>query len=325
MEKILSQDEINALFSTMATEGAVAPEAADKEAVPVIATTRYDFCRSDRLAKEQIRTIHQLHTQLARHLTSSLSAYLRALVEVALISVEQVSYSDFLKQLADPTLFCSISMLPLHGNLAMEVSPPLAFPVIDMLLGGPGKPPAENRALTEIEMQVVEGFIKLALRSLKDAWLPLVQINPKLENTETKPQMLQLVATAEAVVAIGFEVKMGENSGLLNLCIPSIMLKMNRALFDQQRQRHQAETGEAESAKISEILRPARISLTSEIRDRAVIVQDLLSVRPGDTIQLNHPVDDPVVLNVSGVPKFYGRIIEKRGKRAFEISHKFIS
>lgn len=324
MEKILSQDEINALFSTMATEGAVVPEAAENAPVAEIASTKYDFCRSDRLAKEQIRTIHQLHTQLARYLTSSLSAYLRALVEVSLISVDQVSYGDFLKQLSDPTLFCSLSMSPMHGNLAMEISPPLAFPVIDILLGGPGKPPAENRTLTEIEMQVVEGFIKLALRSLKEAWRPLVDVNPKLENTETKPQMLQLVAAAEAVVAIGFEIKVGENSGMLNLCIPSIMLKMNRSLFDHQRRRHQADGGSDESGRIGEILRTARVSLSSEIRDRAVMVEDLLSVSIGDTIQLNHPVDEPVVLSVGGKPKFYGRIVERRGKRAFEISHKYV-
>jgi flagellar motor switch protein FliM len=325
MEKILSQDEINALFSTMATEGAVMEESSDKASQPEVSASKYDFCRSDRLAKDQIRTIHQLHTQFARHLTSSLSAYLRALVEVSLISVDQVSYLEFLKQLSDPTLCCALSMLPMHGNLAMEISPPLAFPVIDILLGGPGKPPSENRALTEIEMQIVEGFIKLALRGLKEAWRPLVDINPKLESTETKPQMLQLVASAEAVVAIGFEVKVGENSGMLNLCIPSIMLKMNRSLFDPQRRHHQPDSGGSEVEKISEILRGARISLTSEIRDNAVFVQDLLSVVPGDTIQLNHGVGDPVLLNVSGVPKFCGRIIERRGKRAVEISHKYAS
>jgi flagellar motor switch protein FliM len=324
MDKILSQDEINALFSTMAGEGTGDSAASQSPAAPVPAAARYDFCRSDRLAKDQIRTIHQIHTQFARHLTSSLAAYLRALVEVSLISVDQVSYSDFVKQVSDPTLFCALSMLPLHGNIAMEISPPLAFPVIDILLGGPGKAPTENRPFTEIEMQIIDGFIKMAFRGLKEAWRPLVDLNPKVEAAETKPQMLQVVAMGEAVVAIGFEVKVGEASGMLNLCIPSIMLKMNRALFDHQRQRQHPDAGDSEFDKISETLPSACISLTSEIRDRAVVIEDLLNVGVGDTIQLNHPVDDPVVLNVSGVPKFLGRIIERRGKRAFEISHKYV-
>ncbi len=325
MDKILSQDEINALFSTMASEGSVVPESPDSLVAPDANAVKYDFIRSDRLAKDQIRSIHQLHTQFARHLTSSLSAYLRALVEVSLISVDQVSYGEFLKQVSDPTLICSLSMLPMHGSIAMEISPPLAFPVIDILLGGPGKPPSEIRSLTEIEMQIVEGFIKLALISLKEAWRPLVAIEPRLANTETKPQMLQLVAAGEAVVTIGFEVKVGENSGMLNLCIPSIMLKMNRSLLDLQRRRHQAESRGSEISKIGNSLRNSLVTVTSEVRDRAVVVEDLLSVVPGDTIQVNHAVGDPIVLNVGGVPKFCGQIVERRGKRAFEITHKYVS
>ncbi len=325
MDKILSQDEINALFSSMATDGTIVAEPADSPSPVELNTVKYDFVRSDRLAKDQMRSIHQLHTQFARHLTSSLSAYLRALVEVTLFSVEQVSYVEFLNQLSDPTLYCSLSMAPLHGNVGMEISPPLAFPVIDILLGGPGKPPSEIRSLTEIEMQVVEGFIKLALLSLKEAWRPLVAIEPNLLNTETKPQMLQLVAAGEAVVAVGFEIKVGENSGMLNLCIPSMMLKMNRSLLDLQRRHRHAESRSGEIEKIRGILRGAPVTLTSEVRDKAVVVQDLLSVSTGDTIQINHAVGDAILLNIGGMPKFYGQIIERRGKRAFEITSKFVS
>lgn len=325
MDKILSQDEINALFSTMAKDGTVIAESSACACLAEANAVKYNFVRSDRLAKDQLRSIHQLHTQFARHLTSSISAYLRALVEVSLISVDQIAYGEFLKQASDPTLYCSLSLPPLHGNIAMEISPPLAFPVIDILLGGPGKPPLETRSLTEIEMQVVEGFIKLALLSLKEAWRPLVAIEPKLESTETRPQMLQLVAAGEAVVAIGFEVKVGENPGKLNLCIPSMMLKMNRSLLDKQRRHPHAEAMGSEIEKIAEILRGAPITITSEVRDKAVVVEDLLNVTAGDTIQVNHAVGDPILLNISGAPKFCGQIIERRGKRAFEITSKYVS
>jgi len=324
MEKILSQDEINALFSTMSTEGAVLENSSGKPAQTEANYSRYDFCRSDRIPKDHIRAIHQLHTNFARHYSSSLSAYLRALVEVSVTSIDQVSYLDFLKLLSDPTLFCSISMHPMHGSLAMELSPPLVFPIIDMLLGGPGKPPPETRTLTEIKMQIVEGVIKLALRDLKEAWRPVIEINPRLDSTETRPLMLQIVAAGETVVAVGLEVRVGDNSGMLNLCIPSVMLKMNRIIFDQQKRQRRSETGGSEADKISEILRTARITVCGQIRDNALVVEDLLSIGVGDIIQLNHSVDDPIQLNVGGMPKFRGRIVMRRGKRAFEISHKYV-
>jgi flagellar motor switch protein FliM len=325
MEKILSQDEINALFSTMATEMDALAAPPPEEIAAMHTVAKYDFCRSDRISKDQIRFIQQIHTSFARHFSASLSAYLRALAEVSLVSVTQISYMEFLKIVADPTLFCSLSMPPMHGNMAMELSPPLVFPVIDMLLGGPGKQPPENRTLTEIEMQIVEGVVKLVLRDLKDAWRPVIEIDPQLESAETRPQMLQVVAPGEAVVTVSFEIKIGETSGTLSICIPSMMLKMNRALFDQQRRRRHPESGSSEIEKISEILRSARVTLTSEIRDAALIVEDLLNISVGDIIQLSHAFGDPIRLDVGGVPKFYGRIVARRGRRAFEISHKYVS
>jgi flagellar motor switch protein FliM len=154
-----------------------------------------------------------------------------------------------------------------------------------------------------------------------------MELNPQLEGTETKPQMLQIVAPGEAVVAIGFEVKIGENSGILNLCLPSVMLKMlkmKRAVFDQQWKHGHPEMGGCEAEKTSSILRSARVNLSSEIRDNTIVVEDLLRMSAGDIIQLNHAVGDPVRLNVGGVPKFYGRIVARRGKRALEISHKYV-
>jgi flagellar motor switch protein FliM len=324
MEKILSQDEINALFSNMSSSGAAAEEAAVQGDAGERNVARYDFCRSDRISKEQLRAIHGLHVNFARSLSSSVSAYLRSAVEVTLVSVDQVSYLEFVKLLSDPTLFCGLSMLPMHGNLAMELNPSVVFPVIDMLLGGTGKAPSENRTLTEIEMQIAEGIVKLALRDLKEAWRPIMEVNPQLERAETKPQMLQVMAPGEAVVGVVFEVKAGDNSGRLNLCIPSAMLKMNREVFERQRRRLRPEVAGSESEKISDILRSARVGLVSEIHDKALVVEDLLHIGVGDIILLNHAVDDPVQLSVGGVTKFCGRIVARRGKRAFDISHPFV-
>lgn len=60
MEKILSQDEINALFLTMSTKDAALENCASKPAQPEADYSRYDFRRSDRIPKDQTRAIHLL-------------------------------------------------------------------------------------------------------------------------------------------------------------------------------------------------------------------------------------------------------------------------
>jgi flagellar motor switch protein FliM len=325
MEKILSQDEINALFSSMSADAQALEPSAAQPAQAEREFAKYDFCSSDRIGKDLVRSLHQLHTNFARHYSSSLSAYMRSLVEINLISIDQISYSEFLKLMSDPTLFCALSLSPIHGNFGMEFSPPLVFPLIDMLLGGTGRTSSDQRPLTELEIQIIEGVLRLALNNLRECWRPVLDMNFQLAGVEVKPHMLQLVPLSEPVVAIGFEVKLGEISGMLNLCIPSVILKTNRNIFEIYRRPRSSGIESCEIEKISEVVRNARARLTTQIRDQVLVVEDLLNIGAGDVVQLNHALGDPVQLNIAGIPKFMGRIISRRGKRAIEITHKLAS
>jgi flagellar motor switch protein FliM len=54
-------------------------------------------------------------------------------------------------------------------------------------------------------------------------------------------------------------------------------------------------------------------------------VDDFLKVSVGDVVELSERISDPVFLCVGGIAKFMGRIVQRRGKRAFEITEKYIS
>ncbi len=322
MDKVLSQEEINALFSAMSNEELAVPGQPEKSA-PARKVANYDFHRADRISQDQMRSIHLLHEYFGRNFASSLSAYLRAFVDVSLSSLEQLSYSAFIKSLPDPTLFASIGMRPLDSNMALELNPSLAFPMIDMILGGPGRAMSDNRNLTEIELNIIEGVVKLAMRDLCGAWHPIMELEFFLEGKGTKAQMFQIVSPAETVIAVHLELKLGENTGMMNLCIPSRVLKQLRNKFDQQWNAPRQKSSGSEAEKIFELMKPVPISLTGEIRRSRLTVDDLLKVAVGDVIELNERINDPVYLCVGGIPKYVGRIIQQRGKRAFEISERF--
>ncbi len=323
MEKVLSQEEINALFSAMSTDDLSLPGQAEKPA-PARKIANYDFHRADRISQDQMRSIHLLHEHFGRNFASSLSAYLRAFVDVNMSSVEQQSYSSFIKSLPDPTLFASIGMRPLDTNIALELNPSLAFPMIDMILGGPGRGMPETRNLTEIELNIIEGVIKLAMRDLCGAWHPIMELEFFLEGKGTKAQMFQIVSPAETVITVSLELKIAETTGTMNLCIPARILKMLRGRFDQQwnARRQKVEGGEAQ--KVYDLIKPVLLPLTSEIQHSKLTMDDLLNVSVGDVIQLNERINDPVFLCVGGMAKFVGRIVQRRGKRAFEVIDRYI-
>ena len=127
MSRQLSQQEIDAVFLNMQDKKREAP------------AVRFDFRRPDRIPKSQVRAIHLLHDTFVRNLVSSLSAYLRSYLAVNLVSVEQLSYAEFLDGMPSPTCMVSLGLKPYDGNGVLELNPSLVFPILEMLLGGTGK------------------------------------------------------------------------------------------------------------------------------------------------------------------------------------------
>jgi len=88
-------------------------------------TVKFDFRRPDRVPKSQVRAIHQLHDSFVRTLASSLSTYLHTYLTVNLVSVEQLSYAEFLDGLPAPTCIVSLGLRPYDGSGVLELNPSL--------------------------------------------------------------------------------------------------------------------------------------------------------------------------------------------------------
>ena len=246
MSRQLTQQEIDAVFENKQERRREAPAA------------RFDFRRPDRIPKSQVRAIHLLHDIFVRNLVSSLSAYLRSYLTVNLVSVEQLSYAEFLEGLPSPTCMVSIGLRPYDGSGVLELNPTLAFPILEMLLGGTGKMSGSiQRDITEIEQKLLDGLFRIVLHDLAEAWKGVTIIDFTIESMETEPQLLHLLAPNEAVVAIGVEVRIAETVGMMNIAMPSIVIKMMRQKFDQQWSVRKTQASEAEQARLLGLLRHA--------------------------------------------------------------------
>ena len=277
----------------------------------------YDFRRPDRIAKEQLRAIQLLHDNFARSLGSSLSAYLRAYAVVNLISVEQLSFIEFLQCLPSPTCMISLGMSQFDNNALMEMSPSVVFPIIEMLLGGTGGSAVKiEREVTEIERSILDGVIRMILKDLREAWKQVTQIDFTLDGFETEPQLMQILAPTEAVVAISIDVRIGEASGLLNIAIPSITLKMLGQKFDQQWSTRRTEATESQQEKVLQIVENAEVQIDARLRGPTLSVANLLKLKDGDILAFDYPVERPLDVLIGGRPKFRGQVVVSRKKRS---------
>jgi flagellar motor switch protein FliM len=306
----LSQQEIDAVFQNVKGKG----EDPAKKAVV------FDFRRPDRIAKSQVRAIHMLHENFVRNLASSLSAYLRSYLTVNVISVEQLSYGEFLEGLPSPSCLVSLSLRPYDGNALIELNPSLIFPIIEIILGGKGRTALNlKREITEIEQSLLETLFRIILNDLKEAWKAVTLIDFKIEVLATEPQMLQILAPNEAVVAVGIEIRIGENSGTLNLAIPSINIKMIGQKFDQQWSLRKTEPTEEEQLRVLDLIRDSATELDARLQGPKLRVRDLLDVEPGDVLRFDHRVDQALDCNINGRTKFRGRVVNSNQKKAFVI------
>jgi len=194
-----------------------------------------------------------------------------------------------------------------------------------MLLGGPGLAAENDRSMTEIELNVIESVLTLAMRDLREAWRPIMEFDFFVDDKGTKAQMFQIVSPAETVIAVHLELRIGDNSGTLNLCVPSRVVKLLRNRFDRQWSTRQPRVAAGEGQRIFESVKAAPLVIGAEMRASKLSIDDLLKISIGDVIELSEHVGDPAVLSVGGVAKFLGRILVRRGNRSLEISERLVS
>lgn len=314
-DRVLTQEEIDSVFQKRRDN----PDDASRKAQV------YDFRRPDRIAKDQLRAIHLLHENFARSLASSLSAYLRAYVAVNLVSVEQLAFMEFAQCLASPTSLVALGMKPFDGNTVLEISPSLAFPVLEMLLGGTGQSSVGmDREITEIEQSILDGLLRIILQDLQMAWSAVTQIDFSIESHETEPALLQILAPNEAVVAISVEVRIGETAGIMNLGIPSIIVKMLRQKFDQQWSVRRTQTSEEDHLKMLRRIRPSQLQLDTRLHGPTLKVSALLDLKEGDVLAFDFPVERPLDVFVNGKLKYRGEIVESHHKRSIQVLDKVL-
>ncbi len=327
MADVLDQAEVDALLAAVADGGVDAVSEAPIERRTQInqEVHTYDFKRPERVSKEQMRSLEGLHEAFARNFGASLSAFLRTIVEIRVATIEQLTYSEFIHSLPNPTNFNLLSAEPLEGQMCLELSPLIIYPVLDRLLGGSNSEMfIPQRPLTMIELRLVNRITDRAINCLTEVWAEMVDIQFAITETESNPHLVQIVAPNEVVVVIGFEIKMGGRAGTMSFCIPFNVIEpvvgklVSQGWLAYQR-RSQVEDMKGDIARG---LGVTDVDLHVYLAQTKITVGELLSLQPGDILQTSKPVDADLIMQVRGQNKFAGKIGRHKQNLAFKITRK---
>lgn len=326
MPKVLSQDEIDALLSNVTGSDQAAEE------IPVTeenlrSVVTYDFKHPNRVSKDQIRTLENLHDNFAGHLGSTLSAIHRAMVDIDLVSVDQITYNEFVMSLSTPSNTFTVSMEPLEGRFLVDFSPALAFLFVDRMFGGSGRILETERELTGIERTVLTKIVKNLYRELERSWATIIKSEMKTVSFESNPQFMQIIAPGETVLVVSFQIKMLGNSGLLTICYPYITLE---PVMEDLTGRHWMDNEKKEEAEpdhelTTNNLKHVRAQVTALLGSTSISMKDFLKLKVGDVIALDQLANTPLEIMVENEKKFLAHpgVVGKR--KGFQIADFYVS
>lgn len=323
MTEILSQNEIDELLNALNSgEFNVTEIQSDIEEKKV---KLYDFRRPNKFAKDQLRTMQVIYENYSRLMASYLSGILRSFCQVEVISVEPQTYYEFINSLPDPVVLGILNFRTLSGSTIMEVSPDIAFSIIDKLLGGSGRLIHNKRDFTDIEISLVQKIINQMVSLMDEPWANIIHTEFKLDRIETNPQFAQIISPNETIAIITMNISIGEVEGIINICIPHMVIE---PILGQLSTKYWFSSGvEKDGDKDQSILLVKRIEdtyvdLRAVLGIAEITVREFIGLQTGDVITLQNQVKEEISLVVGEQEKFSGIMGTKSNRYAVQVTKR---
>lgn len=307
MSEVLSQNEIDALLSAL-NSGELDVHEIEEEKVEK-KVKEYNFKIPNKFAKDHTRTLQMIHENFSRLLQTYLSGYLRALVQIEVISVDQLTYNEFSNSMPNPSVLGIVDFLPLTGSIIIEMTPSVSFAMIERVLGGTGQAYERSRGFTEIELGLLEKIMGQIISFFRDPWKNVIELRPKLKKIETNPQFAQIMSPNETVALVTLNTKVGDTEGMIHICIPHLVIEpvipklSTKFWFSGISKEITGNDLKIIEKKIQSTVLPIKVVLG----DTDITVGDLLGLHIGDVIPLNTSVDSDLKIYIGSLLKFYGK------------------
>lgn len=316
---VLSQNEIDALLSAISTGEMDAEELKKEDSVKKVKT--YDFKRALRFSKDQIRSLTRIHENFSRLLTTYFSAQLRTYINISVGSVDQVPYEEFIRSIPSMTILNLFEVSPLEGRIMMEINPAIAYTMMDRVMGGLGTGGSKKEGLTEIETRIISSFCENSLVNYREAWEQVAEINPEMTGFEVNPQFVQMVSPNETVVVISLNTQIGDISGVINLCIPHVVLEpiIPKLSMHYWMQSERIEPKPEETKSLEKRILDAQVPIVAELGTSDLSIEEFLNLEIGDCITLDQSLTEPLTVKVGESPKFLGQAGRVNRKVAIQI------
>lgn len=317
MEKILSQDEVDALLKGVVS-GEVDTEPKDEKPTGI---RTYDLINQERIFRGRMPTLEMINDRFSRLQSVSWGTTLRKMIDFAVVGTQVIKFSEFLKKIPVPSSLTVFPIDPLRGHGLFVMDAMVVYLVVDHFFGGSGvfhvKP--EGRDFTPVQQRIIRTVAGQSLQDLEKAWQPVVPVQIRLSRSESNPQFAMIVSLSEIVVAVTLRVTIGETGRDIFLAYPYAMLepikeKLYSGFFSDR-----MEENIGWGRRFKEELQDCAVEARVQFGTATVRVRDVLQFTPGDVLLLDQGPGDPLTCFVEGHVKFQGSAGVMRGNQVFRV------
>lgn len=322
MAEILSQQEIDALLNNIKSGAEQKIESSsEKEAI------LFDFRLPNRISKNQLRVLRSIFENFAESFSSFLVTKLQSVVNINVTSVDQIYYSEYCLSVSNPACLFTFNIKDTDVKGILELNNDLALSLVDKLLGGNGLGTKQTKIITPIEQKVLRVVVERIMQDLKKGWQTIDQMDFEIERFEPDIDFAQITSQSESVLLISFEILIGEQSFLMNICFATFAFDAILARLSTQKLssvravKHFGQSArDVLSHHISRTLIPIRVELGST----KLSVKELLEMKEGDVIRLETKISDDQKVRTGNQLLFTGRVGISNNKKAIKVTQKLL-
>lgn len=316
-QQILSQDEVDALLQGITGES----QKLDEEQVDEGSVRTYNLANQERIVRGRMPTMEIINERFARNIRLGIFNFIRKSPEIAIGAIKVQKYSAFLREIVVPTNFNIVSVRPLRGSGLIVCDPTLVFAVIDALFGGAGKyhTRIEGRDFSPTEQRIILRIVEVITAEYKKAWQGIYPLELDYQRSEMQPQFANIATPSEIVVATSFTLEIGESSGTIHFCIPYSTLEPIRDVLYSTIQGDAAEPDRRWVNLMTQQIQSASVELIAELAHAPATVEQLLSFKVGDFIELD--MRQAIEAKVVGVPVFDCNYGISNGRYALKVNN----
>ena len=306
MAQTLTQDEIDALLMSKDGETSQSGQGeAAKESIYL-----YDFKHPNRVSKDQLRNLRTIHESFARMLATYLTTLLRTIVDVNLLSIDQVTFLEFTMAMSNPGCIWIFDLEKYEGKGIIEVSPAFMLLTIERLFGGEGKHSGEVKSLSIIEQNVSGKIIEKCFQIYQEAWEKAIPIKPTIQKFEMNPQFVRIAPANEIVVVMFLEINVRDQTFPMNICFPYFVIDpiIQKISADNWLGHARTQTTNEGVKKVEGVVKASKVELTVLLGETRLSVEEIREIKKDDVILLDTSLNDPLKIKVGKRTRFTGTV-----------------